>query len=393
MTGRQAFAVLVAAMIQVLPAYGQAASIEPIGQIDQQSIDQTTEALSGRIAGNIFYVTDRTPDDSVTHPSFGDNQAPHPKLFLGECRATVPCFTLDKSDLSQLQQIDFDLVSSKSPVIDHVRVDVDQRPTCVDATSLRQDEAARRELFEPLHKLVDRSPNKQIAIFVHGFSSTFRYSIGQAARLNRWLKCPVVTYAWATPPVSYFGAQVAADRTQERFQDFLECMEEEFGAQNIVLVAHSMGSGIVDEALKVRYYKGLSLKSPAPKLKEVDMVYADVDAATFVQHADKITPNSEVTRLFVSSDDMVIGVSALVRGSERRLGKPDDLLKTIAKIPDLQIIDVTRLARRPKADSRGMEGHHLCYRLISSLHFNPSSVSQLSQNEYGYFVVPGDDED
>ena len=96
-------------------------------------------------------------------------------------------------------------------------------------------------------------------IFVHGYNSNFAEGVYRIAQFAHDLQLPgtVVLYSWpsAAEPLGY-----AYDRDSALFaRDGLESLIHEVahaGAKRILLVAHSMGSGLTMEALRSAAIRG-----------------------------------------------------------------------------------------------------------------------------------------
>jgi esterase/lipase superfamily enzyme len=88
------------------------------------------------------------------------------------------------------------------------------------------------------------------------------------------------------------------------FKNFLEQFAKQSQADNIFLIAHSMGSRVLAGALKE-----LVLEDPAirPKFKEIIFAAPDIDADTFRRDiAPRILSNARSATLYASSGDYAL---------------------------------------------------------------------------------------
>lgn len=227
-------------------------------------------------------------------------------------------------------------------------------------------------------------PRDEVVLFVHGCCQPFNNHMDHAAFFATWMKVPIISYDWTAPNVGLLSGKLTAyrqnealnQRNQDRFNAFLDRLIDDVGPSKIVIVAHSMGNRLVEQALLRNTEKLKNSAATAPsdiialrrkeQFKEVIFACADTDAIAFAEHIDQILISSQMTRIIQSKKDKLLKASEFFHGKFPRLGTVDtevnDLLCPAAKASNnrLEIIDVTALD----------QNHSLPLWVISSLHKN-----------------------
>ncbi len=171
-----------------------------------------------------------------------------------------------------------------------------------------------------LRDAVNRSPSKQIMIFVHGYNVGFREGLRILGQFAHDLKFegPAVLFSWPSQGslTGYTVDETNVQYATTHFTELLKAMLEYTPAEDINLVAHSMGNRIL-----VRGLLDLSRELPASKLKlfkEVVMIAPDIDADVFIQDlAPKLKKTGIPATLYASSSDRAIMASKVVHGYPR----------------------------------------------------------------------------
>lgn len=195
-----------------------------------------------------------------------------------------------------------------------------------DETAFRADLAA--EL-----KRLPRGDRDAI-IFVHGFNNTFSEGLYRIAQLAHDLEMPgtVVHYSWPSraSPLGY-----VYDRDSALFaRDGLERLIAELGtagAENIVLVAHSMGSALTMEALRQTVIRG-GARAKA-RIGGVVLISPDLDVDVFRAQAHAMDGLPQPFLIFGSNRDRILNLSARITGEPERLGNLSD----VSRVADLDV--------------------------------------------------------
>lgn len=194
-------------------------------------------------------------------------------------------------------------------------------------------EAFRQAVRQQLASTGMRS-HQDAVIFVHGYNNTFAEGLYRFAQFAHDLELPgaYMHFAW---PSRGQALAYAADRDSVLFsRDGLQQMIEDTqaaGARQVVLVGHSMGTGLVMETLRQMAIGG--------KRKELDRIGGvvlfspDIDVEVFRMQAKAIGELPQPFLIFTSSKDSALKLSARLAGEPVRLGS----LQDARRVSDLEV--------------------------------------------------------
>jgi esterase/lipase superfamily enzyme len=195
-----------------------------------------------------------------------------------------------------------------------------------DAPTFRNDLATALRARKP--------GDRDAVIFVHGFNNTFAEGLYRLAQLSHDLELPgvAVHYSW---PSKGAALGYVADRDSALFaRDGLEDLIREVqlaGAENIVLVAHSMGSSLLMESMRQIAIRGD--QSSLDRIGGVLLISPDIDVDVFRTQALAIGKLPEPFLIFGSDRDQYLNVSARITGEPERLGNLSD----VGRLADLEV--------------------------------------------------------
>ncbi len=184
--------------------------------------------------------------------------------------------------------------------------------------------------------------HREAVIYVHGFNNTFDEGVLRIAQLTEDFQMPgvAVHYSWPSAG-SVFG--YAYDRDSVLYsRDGLSQLIDEVraaGARTVVIVAHSVGSHLVMEALRQR-----SLEKPGSVVDDVQgvvLISPDIDVQVFRSQVLRIGKLPSPFAIFVSKRDRALNLSALVTGQRDRLGTVS--AETVADL-EVTLIDVSNFS-------------------------------------------------
>lgn len=182
--------------------------------------------------------------------------------------------------------------------------------------------------------------DREAVIYVHGFNNNFADGVLRITQLAHDFKFPgvAVHYSWpsAGNPLGY-----AYDRDSVLYaRDGLETLIRQVqaaGAEDIILVAHSVGSLLVMETLRQ-----MAVAKPGAVAKEIGaviLISPDIDLDVFKSQATRIGTLPQPFGIFVSKRDRALSLSARLTGQRNRLGNITSL-KPVEEFR-VQVIDVT----------------------------------------------------
>jgi esterase/lipase superfamily enzyme len=176
--------------------------------------------------------------------------------------------------------------------------------------------------------------DRDVIIFVHGFNNNFAEGLYRLAQMSHDLDLRgiPVHYAW---PSRGAALGYVADRDSALFsRDGLETLikqTEAAGAENVVLVAHSMGSSLLMESLRQMAIRGD--QAALSRIGGVILISPDIDVDVFRAQARMVGGLPQPFLIFGSDRDRILGLSARLTGEPERLGNLTD----ISRLADLEV--------------------------------------------------------
>jgi|GEM_PF-6549709 len=172
-----------------------------------------------------------------------------------------------------------------------------------------------------------RAPSAPIVVFVHGCCVSFGEQLYQGFQLKKAIDAAVsessltadgkdehkgdgqpvtIAYDWAAP-FSYATSLVNAGGAQSRFDTFMRRLANRYGAENIVIVAHSLGT-----VLTQNYIERLEDKKLKP-YAAIIFSRADLDRQSFADCLPDLKEHSARLLVLSSDNDPNIYFSSLLR--------------------------------------------------------------------------------
>ena len=197
-----------------------------------------------------------------------------------------------------------------------LRPDPKRHFTLKSAVPLTLDEA-RSEMAKRLAAM----PSKAILVYVHGYNMSFAETAMRTAQLAYDLEFPGLPFFFSWPSLAqvtgYLRDTESAQLSEEAFDQMLDDLAR-LPAGEIYVVAHSMGSRLVSQALRSRVDKGKSTS----RLRELLLAAPDINADLF---RSTIAPRLKAmqamqTTVYASSADLALMASKAVHGY-RRVGE------------------------------------------------------------------------
>lgn len=258
------------------------------------------------------------------------------KLTLGKAVVTVP---KEGRERGQITRPEFDILVAKFSLRNE---DLARDFTIfgVDVLDQRTWLAAIRKQREQSRRFKD-----QALIFVHGFNVSFDDALFRAAQISYDLEFDGVPLVFSWPSIAGLTGYVLdrnrARNAQEYLRQFIELVEKESGAQQIHLVAHSMGADPLLGALR-----DMALATPAgtrpekPRFNEVILAAPDVTRDNFEQVAERIVGLRKGMTLYASSNDRALQASGILTLGEFPAGGVPSIGPLV--MSGLDTIDVSR---------------------------------------------------
>ena len=178
----------------------------------------------------------------------------------------------------------------------------------------------KNNFFDKLSKDIQESEKKSTFLFVHGYNTSFSEAAKRTAQISYDLKFEgkPVFYSWPSQASTFrYGKdEENIAWSQSNMQRFLEDYLSKSKAEDIYLVAHSMGNRGLTRAIVAVMKEHPELKS---KIKEIILAAPDIDADVFKNEIapQMVSETKKPITLYVSADDMALKASKLLLGNPR----------------------------------------------------------------------------
>lgn len=200
---------------------------------------------------------------------------------------------------------------------------------------------AKDKFFSNVTAHIRQSPKKNAFVFVHGYNVTFEDAARRTAQITYDLGfdgAPVF-YSWPSQGniPSYTVDEQNIEWAQTDLRSFLDDFFTYSEAQNIYLIAHSMGNRALTRAVASLLTDKPALRN---RLKEVILAAPDIDADVFKRDiAPELTAAGRSVTLYASSEDRAIAFSKTIHGYPRA----GDSGQGLVVVPGIETIDATHV--------------------------------------------------
>lgn len=193
-----------------------------------------------------------------------------------------------------------------------------------------------REFFADLAS----SSHDCVLVFVHGYNTSFREAVFKAAQIafDTNFAGRVVAFSWPSgnSVARYDYDRESALSSASSLLTILRDMKTSGDMQNLFIVAHSLGSQVVVDALQIASLSNIDLN-----LRELVFAAPDVDRDVFKSRTDSIHKVAGGVTIYASSADKALIISKAKAGGVPRAG--DMPLIGPLLLPGIDLIDVTVL--------------------------------------------------
>ncbi len=167
----------------------------------------------------------------------------------------------------------------------------------------------------------NRPYGEEVVVFIHGYNNNFAESLYRFAQItvDMDVQSTPVLYAW---PTTESTVEYLHDRDSVLFaRDGLQTLLQQIaatGAKRILLVAHSIGSGLLLETLRQ-----VSISNDRKVLNTeigVVLISPDVDNSVFEMQLRRIKHTPKPFVIFSDDNDIALKVTSFLTGRRARLG-------------------------------------------------------------------------
>lgn len=250
----------------------------------------------------VWFATDRNDTKSSDHNErFGGKRSD--KMHYGLCEVSIP-------NIHKVGEIE-------SPVWWKFEFSEDPKKHMVIQKIQLKD---KESYFKQMSEKINQSSEKSSFLFVHGYNVSFASAAKRTAQITYDLNFDgeAVFYSWPSKAstTSYTMDEATIQWSKLNMRNFLEDYLSKTSAENIYLVAHSMGNRGLTRAI-------IELMNDRPelnkKIKEIILAAPDIDADVFRRDiAPKMVQKvKKPITLYVSADDVALQASHKVHGNPR----------------------------------------------------------------------------
>jgi esterase/lipase superfamily enzyme/DNA-binding NarL/FixJ family response regulator len=198
---------------------------------------------------------------------------------------------------------------------------------------------SQNEFFEELERRIRPSAALSAFVFVHGYNVTFEDAARRTAQISYDLTFDgaSIFYSWPSQgkAAAYTVDEQNIEWAQANLRTFLGDFFARSVAQNVYLIAHSMGNRALTRAVASLLNDQPSIRS---RLKEVILTAPDIDADVFKRDiAPALTASCGPVTLYASSADLALLASKKVHGYIRA----GDSGRQLIVVPGVETIDAT----------------------------------------------------
>lgn len=287
-TMRMAWFFVIVALLNGCATYGVVKSVEPPPIVNEYAVVRTFFATDRNLTGNT------KPDEM-----FGVGRS---SLSYGTCDVSIPR--------------DHRMGELESPSI--WRLEFREDPT-KHVVLLSTAISTKDKYFSDLAARVRQSAANSAFLFVHGYNVSFEDAARRTAQISYDLafEGAPVFYSWpsqgSTP--AYTVDEQNVEWAQANLKGFLEDFFTRSDAQNVYLIAHSMGNRALTRAVAALLTEKPTLRN---RLKEIILTAPDIDADVFKRDiAPSLTASGRPVTLYASSEDLALVASKKIHGYPR----------------------------------------------------------------------------
>lgn len=242
-------------------AAAPAATQSAAAVIAPKSPTATQASASGYQLQKVFFATDR--QRTGTSPlSYGGNAG---EMTYGYCFVSIP----RDHAMGEIETPTLWKLSMKADPVKHMLL-------------MEAENLPEALFFGDIHTTLQLNAKRKTFIFVHGYNVLFNDAVKRVAQMAYDLKfagAPIL-YSWPSKgeTLAYMADEESAQETQIHLEKFIADVAEKAGADEIYIIAHSMGNRPVTRALASLSMQKNTLKS---RIKEILLAAPDIDAKVF----------------------------------------------------------------------------------------------------------------
>jgi esterase/lipase superfamily enzyme len=213
-------------------------------------------------------------------------------------------------------------------------------------TIARLDQLSESDVAAVAGRMLESSGSfrNQCLVYVHGFNNTFQDALYRMAQVVVDMSFDGAPFIFSWPSkggfAGYVGDRDAVDASQVQFGRFLDFIGTEAGCAKIHIIAHSMGTRLVVDALFPPH--GRSSLLDIGSLDQIVLAAPDIDAGVLRSRAKAIGASARTLTLYAHEQDAALNWSKWANNDYVRAG---DLVRGRPLVmPGVESIDLTPMS-------------------------------------------------
>jgi esterase/lipase superfamily enzyme len=166
---------------------------------------------------------------------------------------------------------------------------------------------------------------RDLLLYVHGYRESFETAAASTVELSEGIRFTGATglFTWpsAGSTLSYVADRESALWSRDAFEDLLTAMARTPSGGRIHIVAHSMGTMLTLETL--RMLRGSGGESAMERIGAVVLAAPDIDIDLFARGLERLGPDARKITVISSTNDRALAVSSRLAGGIIRAGAAD----------------------------------------------------------------------
>jgi esterase/lipase superfamily enzyme len=175
------------------------------------------------------------------------------------------------------------------------------------------------------HAFAQAALGRDLLLYVHGYRESFETAAASTVELSQGIRFPGATglFTWpsAASTFSYVADRESAMWSRDAFEDLLAAMAKTPSGGRIHIVAHSMGTLLTLETL--RMLRGSGGESAMERIGAVVLAAPDIDIDLFARGLERLGPDARKITVISSTNDRALAVSSRLAGGIIRAGAAD----------------------------------------------------------------------
>jgi esterase/lipase superfamily enzyme len=297
---------------------------------------------------DVYYATDREKtDSSIPSDYYSGNRDKRRKLNYGICEVSIP----KEHTKGELESPWF------RSVLGRFRGDPTEH-----VVLLTVSRSTRKYFFASLSDKMAAASDKSALVFIHGYNVSFEDAARRTAQMAHDLEFPGVPlmYSWPSDgkKIAYSSDLQDAEWTVPRLKKFLLSIAKDTGAEDIHIIAHSMGNQALTRAFHSIFQEVRdTVAADGRKLfTQIFLAAPDIDADVFRDLSAAFTSLAEHTTLYCSEKDKALLAAREYQGGYPRAGDKPIIIDGIDTI-DASLLDTSFIGHSYYGDHVSVISH------------------------------------